>query len=101
MLQTLGFPGGTVVKNLLALQDARDMGSIPASGRSLGIGNGNPLQHSCLGNSMDRGVHGVAKSQTLSSMRACARTCMRAHTHTHTQHKLLVNAFTEEVMVLS
>ena len=34
----------------------RDMGLIPASGRSLGEGNGNPLQYSCLENSMDRGV---------------------------------------------
>ena len=43
--------------------------SIPGSGRSPGDGNGNPLQYSCLKNSMDRGawwarVHGVAKSQT-------------------------------------
>ena len=42
---------------------------IPRSGRSLGVGTGNPLQYSCLENSMDRGawratVHGVAKSQT-------------------------------------
>ena len=49
--------------------DARDMGSIPVSGRSPGVGNGNPLQYSCLENPMDRGVwratvHGVAKSQT-------------------------------------
>ena len=50
---------------------------------------------------MDRGVHGVAKSQTQSSMRARAHACTHTHTHTHTQHKLLVNAFTEEVMVLS
>ena len=47
--------------------DARDMGSIPGSGRSPGEGNGNPLQYSCLENPMDRGawwatVHGVAKS---------------------------------------
>ena len=46
-----------------------DPGSIPRLGRSPGEGNGNPLQHSCLGNSMDRGawegiVHGVAKSRT-------------------------------------
>ncbi|CAI9161683.1 unnamed protein product [Rangifer tarandus platyrhynchus] len=39
---------------------------IPGSGRSPGGGNGNPLQYSCLGNSMDRGawratVHGVAR----------------------------------------
>ena len=49
--------------------DMRDPGSIPESGRSPGEGNGNPLQYSCLENSMDGGawwviVHGVAKSQT-------------------------------------
>ena len=49
--------------------NAGDPGSIPASGRSPGEGNGNPLQYSCLENSMDRGawwatVHGVTKSQT-------------------------------------
>ena len=63
-----GFPGGSVVKNLPASAgDARDMGSIPGSGRSSGGGNGTPLQYSCLGNPMDKGawwalVHGVAKS---------------------------------------
>ena len=36
--------------------DARDAGSIPGSGGSPGEGNGNPLQHSCLGNPMDRGT---------------------------------------------
>ena len=49
--------------------NAGNPGSIPGSGRSPGEGNGNPLQYSCLENSMDRGawwatVHGVAKSQT-------------------------------------
>ena len=61
-----GFPGDSLVKNLPA--NAGDMGSIPGSGRSPGEGNGNPLQYSCLENSMDRGawwatVHGVTKSQ--------------------------------------
>ena len=42
---------------------AGNLGSIPGSGRSPGEGNGNPLQCSCLENSMDRGVHGVTKSQ--------------------------------------
>ena len=47
-------------------EDVRDESSIPGSGRSPGEGNGNPLQYSCLGNPMDRGVwqatvHGVAK----------------------------------------
>ena len=43
----LGFPGGTVVKNLSA--NARDTGLIPGSGRYPGVGN--PLQYSCLENS--------------------------------------------------
>ena len=33
-----------------------DVGSIPGSGRSPGLGNGTPLQYSCLENSMDRGA---------------------------------------------
>ena len=56
-----------MVKNLPAIAEV--MGSIPESERSLGEGNHNPLQYSCLGNPMDRGawraiVYGVAKSQT-------------------------------------
>ena len=71
----LGFPGGSVVKNLSA--NAGDMSLIPGLGRSPGEGNGNPLQCSCLGNPMDRGawwaaVHGVAKSQTRLSSTPCA-----------------------------
>ena len=62
-----GFLGGSVVRNPPA--NAGDVGSIPGSGQCPGGGHGNPLQSSCLGNSMDRGawqatVHGVAKSQT-------------------------------------
>ena len=58
------FPGGTVVKNLLA--NAGDTGSIPESGRSPGEGNGDPLQYSCLENPRDREawqatIHGVVK----------------------------------------
>ena len=46
-----------MIKNLPAnAGDARDVGSIPELGRSLGEGNGNPLQYSCLGNPMDRGA---------------------------------------------
>ena len=61
------FPGGSVVKNLPANPgDPGDAGSVPGSGRSRGVGNGNPLQYSCLENPMDRGawqgaVHGVVK----------------------------------------
>ena len=48
-----------MVKNLPAnAGDARDTGSIPESGRSPGVGNGNPLQYSCLENPMDRGEPG-------------------------------------------
>jgi len=60
----VGFPGGSVVKNPPA--NAGEEGLIPGSVRSPGEGNGYPLQHSCLGNPMDRGtwwatVHGVSK----------------------------------------
>ena len=64
---SLGFPGGPVVKNPPA--NAGDVGLTPGLGRSPGVGNGNPLQYSCLGNPMDRGawwatVHSIAKSRT-------------------------------------
>ena len=46
-----------VVKNLPAKAgDERDAGLIPGSGRFSGEGNGNPVQYSCLGNPMVRGV---------------------------------------------
>ena len=55
-----GFPRGTAVKNPPAnAGDARDTSSIPGSGRSPGGGNGNPLQYSCLKNSMDREAWGA------------------------------------------
>ena len=49
--------------------DERDAGWIPGWERALGVGNGSPLQYSCLENSMGRGawlatVHGATKSQT-------------------------------------
>ena len=50
----MGFPGGSVVKNPPA--NAGDTGLIPGLGRSPGEGSGNPLQYSCLENSMDRGA---------------------------------------------
>ena len=50
-------------------EDIRDVGSISGWGRSPRVGDGKPLQHSCLENAMDRvawwaTVHGVAKSRT-------------------------------------
>ena len=48
------FPGGSNGK--VSACNAGDLGSIPGWGRSPGEGNGNPLQYSCLENSMDRGA---------------------------------------------
>ena len=55
--------------------DTGNRGWIPRSGRPPGVGNGNPLQNSCLENPMDKGawwatVHRVTKSQTLQSTHA-------------------------------
>ena len=77
------FPHGSVVKNPPA--NAGDVGSIPGSGRSPGGGHGSPLQYSCQDNPTDRGawwaaVHGIVKSWTQLSVRACVHT----HTYTHT-----------------
>ena len=62
--------------------DARDSGSIPGLGRSPGVGNGNPLQYSCMEESMDREawqapVQGVANSWTQLS----------THTHMHAHNR--------------
>ena len=76
-----GLPRWCRVRNLPAnAGDARDAGLIHGFERSPGIGNGNPLQYSCLENSMERGawqtiVHGVAKSQSTTdwlSMPTCS-----------------------------
>ena len=48
---TRDFPDGSMVRNPLA--NAGDLGLIPGSGRSPGGGNGNPLQHSCLKNTLE------------------------------------------------
>ena len=51
LFSQVGFPGGSEVT--VPASNAGDPGSIPGSGRSPGEGNGNPLQYSCLENSMD------------------------------------------------
>ena len=66
-LADLGFPGGSDGNESAC--NTGDLASIPGLGRSPGGGHGNPLQHPCLENPMDRGawwatVRGVAKSQT-------------------------------------
>ena len=60
----MDFPCSSVGKECAC--SAGDLGSVPGSGRSTGEGNGNPLQYSCLENSMDRGawqatINGVSK----------------------------------------
>ena len=55
--KNMGFPGGTVVKNLpISARDTRDVSLIPGLGRSHEIVNGNLLQYSCLENSLDTGA---------------------------------------------
>ena len=54
LFEVLGFPAHSVAKNLPG--NAGQVSPIPGSGRSLGERNGNPLQYSNLGNSMDRGA---------------------------------------------
>ena len=63
----MGFPSGSESKE--SAWNMGDLDSTPGSKKSLGEGNGNPLQYSCLENSMDKEdwwtiVHGVAKSRT-------------------------------------
>ena len=70
-----------MVKNLPAMQEKH---SIPGWGRFPGAENGNPTQHSCLGNPMDRGawwatVYGVAESQTgLSNLTTMCQALLKA-----------------------
>ena len=64
VVNSQGFPGGSVVKNPPANEG--DMGSISGLGRSPREGNGNSLQYSCLGNPIDSGawwatVHGITE----------------------------------------
>ena len=71
-MSNLGLPWWLSCKEFTC--QAGDVGSVPGLGRSLGEGNGNALQYSCLGNPTDREpwwtvVNGVAKSRTLLSDR--------------------------------
>ena len=85
----MGFPGGSDGKESAC--KAGDSGLIPGLGRSPGEGSGNPLQYSCLQDSMDRGawqatVHVVAKSRTWLS----DYTFNRENTYSHTKASELI-----------
>ena len=78
----LGFPGGSVVKNLPASVGATgDVGLIPGLRRSPGVGNGRPLLSSCWDNSMDIGawratVQSCEESDTTAQMqKRCMKKC--------------------------
>ena len=89
-----------VVKNPPAnAEDARDMGSIPGSGRSPGIGNGNPLQRFLPGKfHRQRSLAGVAKSQTLLSTKN--EDCYHVSTH-KSRHFLLLCTLTHYLIFIS
>ena len=95
----LGFPGGSVVKNLPA--NAGDVGSVSESRRSPGEENVNPLQYSCLGNPMDRGawwatVHGVTKQSDTTQRLTTATTLfpsspyLKEYSHPHHRVSLIL-----------
>ena len=79
------FPGGAVVKNPPAKVDERDAGLIPRSGRLPRVGKGNPLQYSCLENSLERGAWQAIQSMEVQRVRL---SWARVRTHTHTQAAL-------------
>ena len=84
-------------------RDTRDVGLIPGSGRSPGVGNGDLLQYSCLQSSTDRGdwratVHGVTKSWTWLKWLS---THIRVHQETETTAGILVVKVRKKVKSLS
>ena len=79
----LDFPGGAVIKNTPA--SARNVGLISGSERSSGVGNGNPLQYSCLENSMEMSLlgynpQGCKESDTTERVYTHARNCTPGRT---------------------
>ena len=85
----LGFPGGSYGKEYA--YKTGDSGLIPGLGRSLGEGNGNPLQYSCLENFMDRGAcwttktpsWGHKESDTTEWLTHTCTISLHVHTCTH------------------
>ena len=99
-----GFPGGAAVKNLPAnAGDARDAASIPGLGRSPAIGNGNPVQYSCLENLMNRVVWRATygpwgRKESDMTEHACTIVCDR-DANQKTKKQKSIQAFTREVNI--
>ena len=79
--------------------DAGDMNLIPGPGRSPRAGNGNPLQHSCLGNPMDRGawraiVLGVTKKSDTAEATEHAHTSREEQRHETASAQVIYRTFT-------
>ena len=89
----MGFPGGSESKGSAC--NTEDPGSIPGLGRSSGEGNGNPLQYSCLENSMDKSsLAGYSpQGHKESDMTAHIHTHTHTHTHTFLCHFLCMNGY--------
>ena len=95
----MGFPGGAMVKNPPA--NAGDVDLIPGSGRSPRVGNGSPLQCSCLKNSMKSSLeeYGPWDHKELDTIEHTrTRACTHTHTHTHTHRGYLSNTKTYRIV---
>ena len=76
--------------------DVTDAGSIPGWGRSLGIGIGNPLQYSCLENSMERGLKSTRRWTPQRSLVDCSP---RSHKESDTAEQLRKHAFITQTKI--
>ena len=98
-----GFPGGTVAKNPPAnVGDTGDEDSISGSGRSPEGRNGNPLQYSCLENSMDRGAcrgyspWGDKELDTNEQLNVSTILCQGVHMHAKHPRKAKVSLVVDQ-----
>ena len=96
----MGFPGGSAVKN--PPSKAGVVGLSPGLRRSPGVGNGNPLKYSCLGNPTDRGawwatVHEMARRQ-LQLSDGIATTYMKQIINKDLRHKELCSKFCKDLL---
>ena len=95
MFPLWGFQGGSVVKNLPAnAGNTRPTGSVSGLGRSLGGGNGNTCQYSCLENSMDRGAWKAGRQEP-----GIAKNWTQLSTHASSLYSNFDDKFSQESMI--